>query len=208
MQTVTVPANIQQVPGLQGNVAGPQNPYANYRTGTQINYPSPIVNPAAYTIPPPGPVYVQPAGYPNTVVNNPQQYIEYVNYPRPPAPDEPEDRTGFLDRVYDAAQSVRGFANRVIDGTGDYVGDRVGGAYQYAGDVGEYAYKRQRVILNSANSPQMQGQMSEMDESSKLSTGALIGIIAGGVCFLGLCIASICYFAMGNKRGANGPHES
>lgn len=52
--------------------------------------------------------------------------------------------------------------------------------------------------------------MSEVDKSSKLSTGAIIGIIVGGVCFLVLCVASICYFAMGGGKrgGANGAHES
>lgn len=42
--------------------------------------------------------------------------------------------------------------------------------------------------------------MDSMNKSSSLSTGAIIGIIGGGVCLVFLCIASICYFLRGNKH--------
>lgn len=115
-------------------------------------------------------------------------------------PKEPEKRKTIIDRVYDAGKAVRKFANGVINTSGDYIGDRVGGAYQYVGDVASYAYKRKRGIVTAAETPKYKENMKDMDESSKLSTGAIIGIIAGGVCFLLLCVASICYYTMGNSK--------
>ena len=57
----------------------------------------------------------------------------------------------------------------------------------------------------SANSHMYMAQMNEVDKSSELGTGAIIGMIAGGVCLLALIVASVCYFAFNNKRrGLNG----
>lgn len=53
--------------------------------------------------------------------------------------------------------------------------------------------------------------MKDVDTSSELSTGAIIGIVVGGVCILGLCAASACYFLIGNnkQRGFNNrPYEN
>lgn len=48
----------------------------------------------------------------------------------------------------------------------------------------------------------------EEGSKSKLSTGALVGIIAGGVVFLGLCIGGVCCMFRNNKyQNENGETE-
>jgi len=42
-----------------------------------------------------------------------------------------------------------------------------------------------------------------MNDSSKLGTGAIIGIIAGGVCLLVLCAATTCYLFRQSKQEDN-----
>ena len=42
-----------------------------------------------------------------------------------------------------------------------------------------------------------------MNESSKLSTGAIIGISVGGVVFLLLCAATVCYLFRQSKHDDN-----
>lgn len=42
-------------------------------------------------------------------------------------------------------------------------------------------------------------QQDEVNKSGKLTTGAIAGIIAGGVCLLGLCIGGVCCMFRNNK---------
>jgi len=90
--------------------------------------------------------------------------------------------------------------------TSDFVGNRVGETYDYVGDVASYAWQQRPRNVNTAA---YSGQIDQVNESSDLGTGGIIGIIVGVLCLLVLCGGALCYFMLGNKqRGFNGPQEN
>lgn len=54
---------------------------------------------------------------------------------------------------------------------------------------------------------QQQRQIDDVNESGALSTGAIIGIVAGGVCLVGICIAGVCLLMRSQKNGDGQANE-
>ena len=65
---------------------------------------------------------------------------------------------------------------------------------------------RPGIVLRRGDSGQtiFQGQsIDEINESSSLSVGAIVGIATGGVCLLLICSAAICFLMRSSKSDEN-----
>ena len=98
--------------------------------------------------------------------------------------------------VNSVVNGVQHVTTRVVDGV-QHVGNRFVDGVQHV-LTGHHGQHRRGYYTHLS---QQYGQVDSDKKSSKLSTGAIIGIVAGGVCLVGVCIAAACFFMRSQKPG-------